>query len=170
MTTLIATDESSILTSKAVKRHLAAQPKPFPVAGSRYPQSDNKIILRCANGLSFSIEDSGTRFTPKNATSKRIITYTDTLTGATYRLVAKAWEIRGGARIQTALSINDVFKGSNLYLKHRSDNAAFNMCASTEKAVLYGANHAESLIVAMAMRDRAKFHTECNAWLDTVAV
>jgi hypothetical protein len=161
---------SWLIESEAVKRYLAlgASGKVLH-SGNRYPQRDGKIELHCANGLSLTIEDSGMRFAWKNATSKRVVTYTDTLTGIQYRVSAKAWEINGGARIQTALSINDVFKGSNSYMKHRSDNAVHNMVASSEKAVLYSLNHAESLVIKMASRDRVTFKQEYAEWSENLA-
>lgn len=144
---------------------------------NKYPSSDTPVKLisldsKGAIKFSLTVEDSGLHFEWYHNTAWRVVVYSDELTGKTYRVFATAWEINGGLRIQKALYIDNryQYEGAKTLLKDARDNALFNMVASTEKAVANMLAHAEIVVKAKALHDRAVIEmggdAEYNAWID----
>lgn len=72
-------------------------------------------------------------------------------TGLSYAVEAIAFEQE--TMIHKFLYINNELVNAGYRIKHYSDNALFNMCSSSEKAVAYMLNHAESLVLQLAFND-----------------
>ena len=140
---------------------------------SKYPASDTPVKL-ITSGISFVVEDSGLHFEWYHNTAWRVVVYTDEQTGKSYRVFAQAWEVSGGLRIQKALYIANQYQyeGAKSLLKDARDNALFNMVANSEKAVANMLAHAEIIVKALALHDRAVIEmggdSEYSAWLESV--
>lgn len=144
-----------------------------PAMQSKYPQSDFPTTLEFS-GITLEVTDTGRipvldashDFKSLNCCIYQRVSYRDLSNGNVWIVEAIAFE--QGSRVHKFLYMNGkLFKASDS-LKHADDNALFNHVVSSEKAVMYMLNHAESIVKNMAFNARQAFSAEYNVWLDSL--